>query len=82
MEKLVEVFSNRFNSDYATYCAEFCKEIAIEFTKYIMSTPIREQHSPTKYVDYIPKEFDFVKGLLLVEGDKVFNDFLEDYAKV
>ena len=58
-------------------CAELCKEISIEFVKYLMSTPVRKQSSATEFKDYIPAEFDLVKGLLLTQGDKIFNEFIE-----
>ena len=63
-------------------CAEFCKEISIEFVKYLMGTPVREQRSATKFKEYIPKEFDLVKGLLLTDGDVIFNEFIEKYTKI
>lgn len=37
MEELVNIFSNRFNSDYATDCAKLTKKISMDFALYVLN---------------------------------------------
>ncbi len=53
------------------------KDIAVEFAKWILSKEITSCKSMSESITYIPKEFNLLKGELIVAGDKIFDEFIK-----
>ena len=55
------------------------KNIAIEFAKWMFSQEITKCRSMTESESYIPKEFNLMKGELMVAGESLLEQFLKEY---
>lgn len=92
MNKLVNKFIDiSEGSDYtmgyfnAEDIAEEAKKIAIEFAKKLMETKIyacgegKIGNIGQTINSKIPPEYDLMKGELMINGDKLFEQFIEEY---
>lgn len=54
------------------------EELAIEFAKYILSSTITRAKSPINSETYYQPEFKLLKGELIANGEKLFQQFIKD----
>ena len=90
MEKLVERFekiNGRLLSQHgnAMSSAEEARKIAIEFAKSLMGSEISTHRSDKigetskEVTKYTPPEYPLMKGELIMNGDNLFNYFIDNY---
>lgn len=91
MNKLVSKFEDIFlqedkwMKDIYKECAEETKKIAVEFAKKLMETKIyaykegKIGNIGQTINGKIPPEYSLMKGELIINGDKLFDKFIEEY---
>lgn len=75
-----DIFQEAEILDADTKCAEECKKIAIEFATSLMDMEITTHRAGnTEGKSEVPSHYRLMQGMLVANGEKMFNDFLKQY---
>jgi len=61
--------------------ADTCKQIAIEFAKYLMEQKVSRARSIDDVEEYLPKEYSLMRGNLEVNGGELYDEFFSEWTK-